>query len=190
MKKIVIFASGSGSNAQNIIEFFKESSEVEVSLILSNNKNAFVLQRAKNLGIPAVSFTRDEFNKSESVLQKLLDMKIDLIVLAGFMWLIPKYLLNKFSGRIINIHPALLPKYGGKGMYGMHVHNAIIENKEKKSGITIHYVNERYDEGEIIFQAEVEIDTNDTAETLAEKVHKLEYIHYPVIIENYLKGLP
>ena len=187
MKKIVIFASGSGTNAQNIIEYFKTKDFVEISLILSNNKEAFVLKRAKNLGISTISFNREELYKTQSILKVLNDLNTDLIVLAGFMWLVPQNLLKDYAGRIVNIHPALLPDYGGKGMYGMHVHNAIIANNEKESGITIHFVNEKYDEGEIIFQAKVDIQPNDTAETLAGRVHKLEYAHYPEIIEKVLR---
>lgn len=189
MKRIAIFASGSGTNAQNIAEYFKEKPKIEVSCILSNNKNAYVLQRADILQIPAICFSREELYNSDNILRTLKRKNIDLIVLAGFLWMIPDYLLKNFPDRIINIHPALLPKYGGKGMYGKHVHNAVVSNNEKKSGISIHFVNEKYDEGKLIFQKEVELSEKDTAEMVAEKVHKLEYEYYPGIIEKVLENI-
>ena len=187
MKNIVIFASGSGTNAQNIVEYFKPGSDVRVSLILSNKPGAYVLERAKNLGIPSIVFTRQEFYESSKILEVLLEYKIDLIVLAGFLWLIPDNLLETFPRRIINIHPALLPKYGGKGMYGDRVHQAVIQSGDKKTGISIHYVNARYDEGEIIFQDSFEIQPGDTAESIAQKVHALEYKHFPRVIEEVIR---
>lgn len=186
MKKIAIFASGSGSNAQNIIEYFKGNRNVIVDSLWSNNENAYALIRAERLGVETFTFGRDEFYNSIDVLEELSDRKIDLIVLAGFLWLVPRNLTEEFT--IINIHPALLPKYGGKGMYGKYVHEAIVKNKEKESGITIHYVNERYDEGNIVFQATCDIEKGDTPDSVAQKVHELEYEHYPRIIEEVVLG--
>lgn len=188
-KRIAIFASGSGSNAQKILEHFKDHSSAEVSIILSNNPDAYVLQRADNFEIPTHVFDRDEFYHSDDVLNLLTDLQIDLIVLAGFLWLIPKNLIHAFPDRIINIHPALLPSYGGKGMYGNHVHQAVLEAKEPESGITIHYVNERFDEGKIIYQARYRIEPNDTIELIQFKGQQLEHLHYPKVIENIIKEL-
>lgn len=188
-KRIAIFASGSGSNAQKILEHFKDHSSAEVSIILSNNPDAYVLQRADNFEIPTHVFDRDEFYHSDNVLNLLTDLQIDLIVLAGFLWLIPKNLIHAFPDRIINIHPALLPSYGGKGMYGNHVHQAVLEAKEPESGITIHYVNERFDEGKIIYQARYRIEPNDTIELIQFKGQQLEHLHYPKVIENIIKEL-
>ena len=184
MKKIAIFASGSGTNAQNIAEYFNNKPFVEVALILSNRPDAFVLKRAEKLGIPAVVFNREEFYQSDHVLDILKSYQIDFLVLAGFLWLIPDKLLRSYPNRIVNIHPALLPKYGGRGMYGDRVHQAVIENNERASGISIHYVNEKYDEGQIIFQAKCPVEKGDTPDSLAQKVHKLEYEHYPGVIEK------
>ncbi|MEN8118760.1 MAG: phosphoribosylglycinamide formyltransferase [Bacteroidota bacterium] len=186
MNKIAIFASGSGTNAENIIKYFKNNKRIEVVLVLSNNKNAFVLERATNLKIETKVFNRSTFNDSDEVIQLLKEKNIDFIVLAGFLWLIPKNLIFTFKNKIINIHPALLPKYGGKGMYGMHVHNAVINNGEKESGISIHNVNEKYDDGAIIFQAKCNIEMNDSPESLAQKIHKLEYEHFPKVIEKWI----
>lgn len=181
INKIAVLASGSGSNAERLVRFFKEDPLVSIELILSNNKSAFVLERAAKLGINSDSFTREEFY-SEDFMKNFKD--IDLIVLAGFLWLIPKFMIKAFPNKIINIHPALLPAYGGKGMYGMNVHKAVIENGEKESGITIHYVNEKYDEGNIIFQARCEIEPGDSPEILAEKIHQLEYEHFPEVVRG------
>jgi len=186
MKKIAIFASGSGSNAENIINYFKDNNEVCISLILTNNKDAFVIQRAKKLNTKCIIFSKDDFNKSDFVVNTLVDEKIDLVVLAGFLWLIPNNLIEKFPDRIINIHPALLPKFGGKGMYGMKVHESVFDKKETESGITIHYVNEHYDSGAIICQEKFTINKDDTADTIAEKVHILEYKFFPSTIEKLL----
>jgi phosphoribosylglycinamide formyltransferase 1 len=183
-QQIAIFASGSGSNAENIARYFKNHESIEISLILTNNKNAFVIERAKQLGIPYSIFDRDTFYGTENVLKLLKERKIDFIVLAGFLWLVPGYLLKAFPDRIINIHPALLPKYGGKGMYGEKVHQAIVLAKEKESGITIHFVNEHYDEGQVICQYKCEVLESDSAETLAEKIHELEYKYFPKVIEE------
>ncbi len=187
MEKIAIFASGSGTNAQRIIEYFKGHSFISVDLILSNNPEAFVLTRTKSAGIPTVIFTRKEFYETEKVLTILKDRQITFIVLAGFLWLIPGYLLREYADRILNIHPALLPGYGGKGMYGMRIHESVIHSGDKETGITIHMVNERYDEGQIIFQARCDVEANESPESLAQKVHALEYEHYPRIIESVLK---
>ena len=186
-KKIVVFASGSGTNAENIIKFFKKSPNASVVAVFSNKRSAKVLKRAHDLNVKALHFDRDALYNSYDVLHILEDINPDLIVLAGFMWIFPQDILKSFPGKIINIHPALLPKYGGKGMYGMNVHKAIIENKEKESGISIHFVNENYDEGEVIFQAKTNISEDDTPETLAAKIHELEYKHFPEIIQQLLQ---
>lgn len=186
-KKIVVFASGSGTNAENIIKFFKKSPNTSVVAVFSNKRSAKVLKRAHNLNVKALYFDKDALYNSYDVLHILEDINPDLIVLAGFMWIFPEDILKKFPGKIVNIHPALLPKYGGKGMYGMRVHETIIKNKEKESGISIHFVNENYDEGEIIFQAKTDISEEDTPESLAEKIHKLEYKHFPEIIQQLLQ---
>ena len=187
MKKIIIFASGSGSNAERIATFFKDDKNIQVSLILSNNPKAGVLERAKRLQIPSIVFDRQAFYHSEIVLDIIQSQNPDLIVLAGFLWKFPENIIKKFPNKIINIHPSLLPKYGGKGMYGGFVHQSVIENKETESGITIHYVNENYDEGTIIFQTQTEVSVNDTPETLAEKIHRLEYEHFPKVISSLLR---
>ena len=186
MKKIVVFASGSGSNAERIATYFSEKGSAQVSLILCNNLQAGVLERAKRLDIPSLVFNRQAFYKTNVVLDVLKTQQPDLIVLAGFLWKVPENLITAYPNRILNIHPSLLPKYGGKGMYGSHVHEAVIANAEKESGITIHYVNEHYDEGNIIFQAKTTVLPTDTPDTLAEKIHLLEYEHFPKIIEKLL----
>ena len=185
MIRIIIFASGSGTNAQNIIQYFKTNKKIKITAVLSNNKDAKVLERAKNLGIKSKVFTRNEFYETNRILQYLKE-EADFIVLAGFLWKIPEKIIDVFPKKIINIHPALLPKYGGKGMYGMNVHKAVIENKEVKTGITIHYVNKNYDEGAIIFQNEVALTNNDTPETVAEKIHQLEQDNFPKVIEKII----
>lgn len=181
-------ASGNGTNAERIINHFKEVDNIEIGLVLSNNQEAYVLARAEHHGIPHVTFSRDQFYQSETVSQSLQNHGIDFLVLAGFLWLIPSYLISDFEGKIVNIHPALLPKYGGKGMYGHRVHEAVKLAGEKESGITIHWVNEKYDEGQIIFQAKCDITDNDTPDSIAKKVHALEYQHYPSVIESLLKS--
>jgi phosphoribosylglycinamide formyltransferase-1 len=188
MSNIAIFASGSGTNAENIINYFSERDDIVVRLILSNKKDAYVLKRAGEHHIPSFVFDRPEFYNTQHVLDQLQKHKIDFIVLAGFLWLVPDYLTDAFPNRIINIHPALLPKYGGKGMYGHHVHEAVINAGEKLSGITIHYVNSEYDSGDIIFQATCKIAPGETPESLAEKVHKLEYRHFPEVIDKLIRG--
>lgn len=182
-KKIVVFASGSGSNAENIVNYFKGSDSVEVTLILTNNASAGVIERGKRLDTPVVVFSRNNFSKSDTVIRLLKNNETDWIILAGFLWLVPESLIRAYPGRIINIHPALLPRYGGKGMWGHHVHEAVVTNRESESGITIHYVNEHYDEGEIIFQATCSVTPEDTADSVAQKVHELEYRHFPEVIE-------
>jgi phosphoribosylglycinamide formyltransferase-1 len=185
-KRIVVFASGSGTNTQNIIQYFQQSDVARVVLVLTNNKNAKVLDRSKKLNTKSLYFNKEDLYTNEKVLQLLEDTKPDLIVLAGFLLKFPDDILRKFPGKVINIHPALLPKYGGKGMYGSHVHKAVVANKENESGITIHYVNERYDEGKVIFQKKTQLSGSDTAETVAEKVHALEYEWLPKVIEKIL----
>jgi len=189
MKKVAIFASGNGSNAQCIAEYFENHPEISISLILSNKPDAFVLQRAKNLGIPSLTFMREGFYQSQRILDELIKHEIDFIVLAGFLWLVPENILEQYASHIVNIHPALLPKYGGKGMYGGKVHQAVIDNNEKETGITIHWVNAKYDEGRIIFQEKVRVEPDDTAESIATKVHALEYKYYPMIIEREISKL-
>jgi phosphoribosylglycinamide formyltransferase-1 len=185
MNNIAILASGSGSNAENIVNYFSDKQGVKIVLFATENPKAFVIERAKKLGINCEVFSMNAFRNGDFI--KLLNSyKIDFIVLAGFLKLVPEYLINAYPNKIVNIHPALLPKYGGKGMYGNKVHEAVIANNEAESGITIHYVNNNYDEGGIIFQAKCSIDKNDTPETLAQKVHKLEYEYYPKVIESIL----
>ncbi|WP_207428285.1 phosphoribosylglycinamide formyltransferase [Pedobacter sp. SYSU D00535] len=188
-KRIAIFASGSGSNAQKIMEHFKKHNEAEVALVLTNNPDAYVLQRADNFEIPTHIFDRYEFYKTESVVNLLKSLEVDLIVLAGFLWLVPENLLKAFPNKIINIHPALLPKYGGKGMYGDFVHNAVLANKEEESGITIHFVNEHFDEGEVIHQAKFRIEDGDDLEMIKFKGQQLEHQYYPKVIEQLLKKM-
>lgn len=189
-KRIAIFASGSGSNAQKLMEYFKDSIEAEISLVLTNNPDAYVIQRADNFEIPSHLFDRNEFYKTDHVVDLLNDLEIDLIVLAGFLWLIPENLIKRYAGRIINIHPAILPRFGGKGMYGDHVHHAVIAAGESEGGITIHYVNENYDEGEYIYQAKYKIDQADNLEMIKFKGQQLEHLHYPRVIESLIKKLP
>jgi len=186
MKKIAIFASGSGTNMERIASFFAENPNVEVSLVVCNNPMAGVIQRAERLGIPVEMIDRKSFYDTDSLTQKLKYLKIDLVVLAGFLWLVPNHLLKAFPDRIINIHPALLPSYGGKGMYGEKVHQAVIAAKERFSGITIHYVNEQYDEGAVIFQEKIELVADETPESLASRIHELEYLHFPRVIDRLL----
>lgn len=184
--RIAIFASGSGTNAEQIIGYFKSHSKIEVAMILSNNKDAYVLKRALKHRIPQFVFTRSQLYKEKIVDEVLKLNRIDFIVLAGFMWLVPERFVKSFPNKIVNIHPALLPKYGGKGMYGKYVHEAVVKNKEKKSGITIHWVNEAYDEGAIIFQTTCDLKSSDTPDDVAEKVHQLEYEHYARVIERVI----
>jgi phosphoribosylglycinamide formyltransferase-1 len=185
MKKIVLFASGNGSNVENIIQYFKKSQDVSIVAVFSNNEHAKVLERAKNHNICAESFTKTELADG-TILDKLITLQPELLVLAGFLLKFPATIVAQFPSKVINIHPALLPKYGGKGMYGNHVHQAVFDNKEKETGITIHYVNENYDEGEFIFQKAVNIEKCKSIEEIAEKVHELEHRYFPNIIEQLL----
>ena len=184
MKRIAILASGTGSNARKIIEHLQDNEQIEVALVASNRKSAKVLNMATDHGISNRVITRSDFYESDTFLTELKDADIDWIILAGFLWLVPINLISAYSNRIVNIHPALLPAYGGKGMYGMNVHKAVKENSEKISGMTIHLVNENYDEGAIIFQGRTDIEPYDTAEDIAAKVLKLEHEYYPMVVEG------
>lgn len=189
MKNIAIFASGSGSNAENIANYFKGSSDVSVSLIVCNKADAFVLERAKKLGIPSKIVTGAEMRNQEAVLSLMKEYKIDFIVLAGYLLLVPKYLVDAYPNAIVNIHPALIPLHCGKGMYGDRVHEDVIACGDKQSGITIHYVNEFFDNGDIIFQATCPVEPGDTAHDVATKVHALEYAHFPRVIAQTIARL-
>ncbi len=186
-KKLAIFASGSGSNAENICNYFANSSDIDVALICTNNKDAFIVDRAKKLNIPIIFTTKNELNNFSNLHKKLLKAKIDIVILAGFLLKLPAIMVEKYPNRIINIHPSLLPKYGGKGMYGTNVHKAVLQNKESESGISIHYVNQNYDEGAIISQKKCTIEPGETLESLTNKIHQLEHSYFPVAIENLLK---
>ena len=184
MKNIVLFASGGGSNAENIIRYFQGSEKIIVTHVFCNNPSAGVVKKAEDLGVEVILFSKTQL--SSTVLEKLKALKPDLIVLAGFLLKLPTEIVEQFPNRIINIHPALLPKYGGKGMYGMNVHKAIFENKDIETGISIHYVNENYDEGNVVFQDKVSISECSSAEEIANKIHQLEQRHFPTIIEKIL----
>ncbi len=183
----MIFASGNGSNAQNICRYFGNNNAAKVVALFCNNPNAGVIGKMQQLEVPVVLFNKDEFNNADSFLEQLNSYNPDLIVLAGFLWLMPEYLVKQFQNRIINIHPALLPAYGGKGMYGHHVHEAVMAAKEKEHGITIHFVNEHYDEGAIIFQAKFDIDKNDNVESVSKKISALEMQYFPEAIKRLIK---
>jgi phosphoribosylglycinamide formyltransferase-1 len=189
MNNIAIFASGSGTNAENLIHFFRTNPWGRVKLVLTNRQDAYVLKRAQSYDIETFVFDREALNRTGKVLALLKERGIDFIVLAGFLWLVPASILEAFENKVVNIHPALLPKYGGKGMYGAHVHEAVIACGEKVSGITIHRVNQHYDEGDILFQATCPVDPEDTAESLARKIHDLEYEHFPKVVEQLLQQL-
>jgi phosphoribosylglycinamide formyltransferase-1 len=189
MKRIAILASGSGSNAENLIRFFRTHPSGRVEIVLTNKPGAGVIKRAEFLNVETVVFTRKQFYESNEVVDLLKDRDIDLLVLAGFLWLVPPALLDTFSGRIVNIHPALLPRYGGKGMYGSHVHKAVVASGDTESGISIHHVNQEYDEGSIIFQAKCEVSEGDSPEVLAARIHALEYEHFPKVVEKLLDEL-
>ena len=189
MKNIAIFASGSGTNAENLIRFFRTSPSGRVKLVLTNKPEAYVVKRAQSYDIEMFVFNREQFYQTGEVMSILEDRGIDFIVLAGFLWLVPDALLQKFEGKVVNIHPALLPKFGGKGMYGRHVHEAVIASGEAESGISIHHVNQKYDEGNIIFQATCEVKKDDTPESLAKRIHTLEYEHFPKVVEELLNKL-
>ncbi len=186
MKRIVIFASGSGTNAENIIKHFQDSGLAKVIHVLSNKKDAKVLDRAKVLGVANSSFSKNDLLETNTIYDLMLQLNPDLIVLAGFLLKFPENIISAFPNKIINVHPALLPKYGGKGMYGSLVHKAVVANNEVVSGITIHYVNEHYDEGNIIFQADTQLVSTDTFEDVAAKIHVLEQKHFPLVIEQLL----
>ena len=187
-KNIAIFASGSGTNAENIIRYFQENDLIRVALVLSNRSDAYVLERAHRLQVPSEVFLKEDWVSGEQILALLHEYHIDFIVLAGFLVRVPERLLHAYPDKIINIHPALLPKFGGKGMYGDRVHEAVVAAGETESGITIHYINEHYDEGDTIFQAKCPVLPDDSAIDVAQKVHSLEYKHYPLIIERTILG--
>jgi|SRR5699024_4497030 len=186
MKNIIILASGTGSNAEAILNYFEDNSEVNISHILSNNPKAKVLKMAEKKNVQNFSFDRNDFYNSDKILDFFKKNNPDLIILAGFLWIIPEKIIQNFPDKIINIHPSLLPKYGGKGMYGNFVHQAVLENKEKETGITIHYVNEKYDDGEIIASFKTNLETEDNLEEVLKKIRKLEHTNYPKVIENLL----
>lgn len=189
MKRIAVFASGNGSNAQNLVKFFTKNETARVVAIYCNNPKAGVIKRAAELNIPVVLFDREKFYSTDEILKDLQCRKVDLVVLAGFLWLMPGSILRKYDQRIINIHPALLPKYGGKGMYGMTVHESVIDNGDIESGITVHLIDELYDKGKTLLQVKCEVDPEETAETLAEKIHHLEYEYFPKAVNDYIKQL-
>ncbi len=186
--QLAIFGSGNGTNAQRIAEHFSKINDIDINCIIYNKKDAYIAQRAQNLGITAQYFNRKDFFESDNVLRFLQDRKVDYVVLAGFLLLVPENLLKAYPNKIVNIHPALLPKYGGKGMYGERVHEAVIAHHEKESGITIHVVDNHYDKGTTLFQAKCEITDSDTPDTLAQKIHKLEHQYFPIVIEKFVRG--
>ena len=188
-QKLAVFASGSGSNAENIYNYFADSSDIEVVLICTNRQDAFVVKRANKLNIPVYIFTKYELNNFVDLHKKLQSIDVDIVILAGFLLKLPAIMVDSYPNRIINIHPSLLPKYGGKGMYGSNIHKAVIENKETESGISVHFVNQKYDEGKIILQEKCDVANNETAETLMQKIKKLEYNYFPAAIERTLKKL-
>ncbi|MBK9291663.1 MAG: phosphoribosylglycinamide formyltransferase [Bacteroidetes bacterium] len=188
MKNLVVFVSGSGTNMENLARYFAASTVARVRLVVCNNPAAGAIARAERLGIPVLMITRADFAQPDLLIEKLRTQQADMLILAGFLWLLPPGLIRAFSGKIVNIHPALLPAYGGKGMYGMRVHEAVIAAGEKQSGITIHYVNEQYDQGEIIFQASLEIPPEESPESLARRIHELEYQYFPRVVESLLTG--
>ena len=187
--KIALFASGSGTNVENIVKYFNGKTTAKPVCVLCNKPEAFVLERAKRLGLDSMTFNRADFNDGKKIMEYLHQHDIDMIVLAGFLWLVPQYLIDAYPSRIVNIHPALLPKFGGKGMYGMHVHEAVKQSGETETGITIHLIDGNYDKGSTVFQAKVAINSTDTPDDIANKVHALEYKHYPEVIEEIAKGL-
>ena len=188
-KKLAIFASGSGSNAENICNYFANSSDIEVVLMCTNKRDAYIVKRAEKLDIPVVFISKSELNNFDDLHKKLQSAKVDIIILAGFLLKLPAIMIEYYPNRILNIHPSLLPKYGGKGMYGNKVHKAVLENKETESGISIHFVNQNYDEGKIILQEKCVISEDETLETLTEKIHQLEHNYFPIAIEKTLKNL-
>ena len=188
-KKLAIFASGSGSNAENICNYFANSSDIEVVLMCTNKRDAYIVKRAEKLDIPVVFISKSELNNFDNLHKKLQSVKVDIIILAGFLLKLPAIMIEYYPNRILNIHPSLLPKYGGKGMYGNKVHKAVLENKETESGISIHFVNQNYDEGKIILQEKCVISEDETLETLTEKIHQLEHNYFPIAIQKTLKNL-
>jgi phosphoribosylglycinamide formyltransferase-1 len=188
-KKLAIFASGSGSNAENICNYFAESSDIEVVLICTNKRDALIVKRANKLSIPVCVFTKYELNNFVDLHKKLQSIGVDIVILAGFLLKLPAIMVDSYPNRIINIHPSLLPKYGGKGMYGSNIHKAVIKNKETESGISIHFVNQNYDEGKIILQKKCSISASESVETLIHKIHKLEHNYFPGAIEKTIKKL-
>ena len=188
-KRLVLFASGSGSNVENIVQYFNDRPNVIIASVLTNKRDAKVLDRCNKLKINGLYFNRNAFYNTDCVLRVLKSLQPDLIILAGFLWKIPENLIKNYPNQIVNIHPALLPKYGGKGMYGSHVHQAVKDNADLETGITIHYVNENYDEGAIIHQSKTLVSTHDSVEEIAHKVHQLEYEHFPKVIEKLLSNL-
>jgi phosphoribosylglycinamide formyltransferase 1 len=184
--RIAIFASGSGTNAEEILSYFKNHPAIEIGILLSNNPDAYALERANRFNVTPITFTRENFQNAEFMLPILREKKISHIVLAGFLWLIPQYLVNAFPDKIINIHPALLPKFGGKGMYGLKVHEAVRASGDSETGITIHLVNTQYDEGKVLFQAKCSLEQNYSAEKIQQCVQELEYKHYPQVIEKWI----
>ncbi len=190
MKHIAIFASGSGTNAENIIRYFKDHPYIKVSLLISNKRTAPVIEKAKALRVPVSIVDEKSFFESTDFIAHLTELNIKLLVLAGFLWKIPDLVIQAFPDRIINIHPSLLPKYGGKGMYGNRVHKAVLDARETEAGISIHLVNEHYDEGKVLFQEKINVQPDDTVDTLSERIHRLEHTCYPKVIEHYLNTLP
>jgi len=187
-KKLAIFASGSGSNAKNICNYFSKHPDIEVVFICTNKQDAFIVKRAEKLNIPVVFITKTELNNFDDLHKKLKNAKVDVVILAGFLLKLPAIMVEKYPNRILNIHPSLLPKYGGRGMYGDNVHKAVLENKEAESGISIHFVNKNYDEGKLILQKKCLVSENETLNTLANKIHKLEQKYFPAAIERVLKN--
>jgi phosphoribosylglycinamide formyltransferase 1 len=187
VKKLAIFASGSGTNAEAIINYFRNHKKIVVDSLWSNNAAAYALVRASDAGVETFIFTRQQFYNSGEIVQQLDSRGVDLVVLAGFLWLVPENLIEKFP--VINIHPALLPKYGGKGMYGMKVHQSVVENQDLETGISIHLVNRNYDEGELVFQAKCKVLPGDTPDDVAKKVHELEYKYFPSVIEKFIEQM-
>lgn len=186
MSKVAIFASGSGSNAENIVKYFEGRLFSKDFHFLTNNKNAFVIERAEKLGVNITLFSREDFYNTDIIVNQLKDEGCELIILAGFLWLVPENIVRNFKGKIINIHPALLPKYGGKGMYGRKIHEAVVNNGDSETGITIHFVDENYDDGKIIFQAKCDVLPDDSVVDVEMKIHELEYKYYPQIVEEIL----
>ena len=189
MIRIALFASGSGTNVENIANYFNGKTTAKPVCVLCNKPDAFVLERAKRLNLDSMTFNRADFNDGKRIMDYLAKHDIDMIVLAGFLWLVPQYLIDAYPSRIVNIHPALLPKFGGKGMYGMHVHEAVKQSGETETGITIHLIDGNYDKGSTVFQAKVAINPSDSPDDIANKVHALEYKHYPEVIEKIAREI-